>query len=375
MAQTTKLEFVERVCQGLGRVYQETLEHSTAIDVKTAKIIIFSDHHRGLRNGADDFRKSEPAYHAALAYYFNMGHTLILLGDCEELWEERPEDVIKKNTRSFELEQKFHEAEEPRYYRILGNHDDEWHNSDRVKLIQDCYGKKPLHILDGLHIHVKDGEIPLGRFFLTHGHQGTKDSDFQLGSRKNNMAFFSKWAVRYLWRPFQRITKISVNTPAHDFEMADRHDLAMYSWAASQKDTILITGHTHKPVFASQDHLARLNKDLAVIKEELCLSPQDTALRRKLSELEAKIEWVRTKEQKPTAYSPSGQKPKPCYFNSGCCSFSDGDVTGIEISDGMIRLVRWPDDKGEPFPKILDERNLLEIFLELKVDMSRAFMK
>jgi hypothetical protein len=118
-----------------------------------------------------------------------------------------------------------------------------------------------------------------------------------------------------------------------------------------------------------------LNKDLAVIKEELCLSPQDTALRRKLSELEAKIEWVRTKEQKPTAYSSSGQKPKPCYFNSGCCSFSDGDVTGIEISDGMIRLVRWPDDKGEPLPKILDERNLLEIFLELKVDMSRAFMK
>jgi hypothetical protein len=34
----------------------------------------------------------------------------------------------------------------------------------------------------------------------------------------------------------------------------------------------------------------------------------------------------------------------PCYFNTGCCSFGDGDITGIEIADGEIRLVRWPAD-------------------------------
>ena len=90
MAETTRSEFVERIGKGLERVYQGTLEHFKFIDIKTAKIIIFSDHHRGLRNGADDFRLSEPAYHAALAYYFNLGHTLILLGDTEELWEEQP---------------------------------------------------------------------------------------------------------------------------------------------------------------------------------------------------------------------------------------------------------------------------------------------
>jgi len=49
---------------------------------------------------------------------------------------------------------------------------------------------------------------------------------------------------------------------------------------------------------------------------------------------------------------------KPCYFNTGCCSYSDGDVTGIEIVNGEIRLVRWPDDQGNPKAKILDSANL-----------------
>lgn len=366
MAEIT-LEFVERIGKGLERAYQDTLEHSTSIDIKTAKIIVFSDHHRGLRNGADDFRRCEQAYHAALAYYFNMGHTLILLGDIEELWEEHPEPVVKVNAYSFELERKFHEAEGQRYHRIIGNHDDEWHNEQRVKqLIQPYHGQKPLQFLDGLHIHVMDGERELGRFFLTHGHQGTKDSDFQLDSGKNNMAVFSKWAVHNLLRPFQRITKIPTNTPARDFKLSDRHDLAMYTWAAAQKDTILITGHTHKPVFAAQDYLARLNKELVMLTNESLLTPQDPTLRKRLSEIAAKIEWVRTKEQKPASHSSLGLTPRPCYFNSGCCSFSDGDITAIEIVDGIIRLIRWPNDNGDPLPKILDERDLIEIFAELK---------
>jgi hypothetical protein len=51
-----------------------------------------------------------------------------------------------------------------------------------------------------------------------------------------------------------------------------------------------------------------------------------------------------------------------CYFNSGCCAFEDGDITGIEIADGWIRLVRWPDDAGNPKPKILESAALNEVF-------------
>ena len=31
----------------------------------------------------------------------------------------------------------------------------------------------------------------------------------------------------------------------------------------------------------------------------------------------------------------------PSYFNSGCCCFRDGDITGIEITHEKISLVKW----------------------------------
>jgi hypothetical protein len=54
---------------------------------------------------------------------------------------------------------------------------------------------------------------------------------------------------------------------------------------------------------------------------------------------------------------------KPSYFNSGCCCFSDGDITGIEITNGMIRLVKWKYTNAQP-QRILLEEVALEKFLE-----------
>jgi hypothetical protein len=34
-------------------------------------------------------------------------------------------------------------------------------------------------------------------------------------------------------------------------------------------------------------------------------------------------------------------KTKPSYFNTGCCRFEDGDITGIELDDGVLRLIKW----------------------------------
>ena len=56
---------------------------------------------------------------------------------------------------------------------------------------------------------------------------------------------------------------------------------------------------------------------------------------------------------------------KPCYFNSGCCCFLDGDITGIEIADGEIRLIRWPDDEGRPKPRVLESAKLKDVFAAL----------
>ena len=75
-----------------------------------------------------------------------------------------------------------------------------------------------------------------------------------------------------------------------------------------------------------------------------------------LQKLESKLS-----EEERSAPQPI-ENPLPCYFNTGCCSFSDGDITGIEIANGEIRLVRWPDDNDRHQPKILQSGNLGDIF-------------
>ena len=53
------------------------------------------------------------------------------------------------------------------------------------------------------------------------------------------------------------------------------------------------------------------------------------------------------------------EKILPTYFNSGCCCFSDGDITGIEIADGYIRLIKWEID-GSSFVKIVLEEKAFD---------------
>ncbi|MCR6722450.1 MAG: hypothetical protein NVV59_19645 [Chitinophagaceae bacterium] len=49
---------------------------------------------------------------------------------------------------------------------------------------------------------------------------------------------------------------------------------------------------------------------------------------------------------------------KPTYFNTGCCCLPDGDMTGIEIEAGMIRLVKWTSVPEGPQRMVLEERGL-----------------
>jgi hypothetical protein len=205
--------------------------------------------------------------------------------------------------------------------------------------------------------------------FLTHGHQGTRDSDMYLGAKtgeKNELAVISKWLVHNFWRPVQRITGIPSNTPAKNWELlSQRHDLAMYKWADTQPKTVLITGHTHQPVFASNLHLAKLQKELAQASQEIAhLAGEANKLGKleQIGRIAAQIEWVRAKNEQAGPQQETPFEFKPCYFNTGCCSFADGDVTGLEISNGTMRLVRWPDDNGEPLPKVLDDMPIADIF-------------
>ena len=72
------------------------------------KIIIFSDHHKGVCDGADDFAQCERTYQKALDYYYQAGYALVLLGDVEELWENDIHDVMIVNEASFRQEAQFY---------------------------------------------------------------------------------------------------------------------------------------------------------------------------------------------------------------------------------------------------------------------------
>ena len=56
---------------------------------------------------------------------------------------------------------------------------------------------------------------------------------------------------------------------------------------------------------------------------------------------------------------------KPSYFNTGCCCFSDGDITGIEIDDGAIRLIKWTLKDGKPERQVLEETGFEELVMGL----------
>jgi hypothetical protein len=328
----------------LQEVFDSSHQDERELALESARCVIFSDHHKGQRDGADDFRRCERAYHAALGYYLHAGYTLLALGDVEELWECRPKKVIKAYEYTLGLEAEF--QKDGRYERFSGNHDDEWESSKSVK---KYLGKvfPGIEVKEGARFRVTSGGTDLGTLFLAHGHQGTTFSD-----RRRKIARFF---VRNVWRPIQRFLNIPSTTPAKDFELREKHDVTMYSWARNQEKVVLIAGHTHRPVFMSASHHARLEAKLA------------GATGKEAAEARAMLEWTKAQgEHMPGATQRLEGAVKPCYFNSGCCSFGDGDITCLEIIDGEIRLVRWPDDEGRPRPKILDSADLkTEVFSAL----------
>jgi predicted phosphodiesterase len=313
-----------------------------SFDMNTGKFIILSDQHKGGKDLADDFRNTENNYMAALQHYFDEGFTFINLGDCEELWENTPAVAVDKNRLTLLEEAQFLAAE--RYYRIYGNHDLEWkYLFPETIYLKPIFGDK-LAVYEGMTLTTTYNNKSYS-FFLAHGHQGDQRSDGNA---------FSMWFVAAIWTPIQRYLEISIDTISDSFELVDKHNIMMYEWSATQKDLIFISGHTHKPVFASLDHIDRLTKQLEKAKE----TGDATLLTSLQQELEKrKAEYAGKKLVRTMA--------KPSYFNSGCCCFSDGDLTGIEIDNGFIRLVKWKADDKSGKRIVLEESPLFYVFDQL----------
>lgn len=286
---------------------------SISIDLAKDKFILFSDQHKGNRNSGDDFANNEANYISALEYYRQHNFSFINLGDSEEIWKYKVEEVLPKNEKNLAAEAAFHPG---RYYKTFGNHDLIWKNKWDAERLLKNYFTMPLNIYEGILLKARLGEEMLN-IFCTHGHQGDKMSD-------NNA--FSTWVVAHLWAPVQRYLRINVNTPSKDDLLRNKHNKLMHQWSSNRKNVLLITGHTHNPVFASGRYSSHPSNNIEL---------------------------------------GDGQKIRPVYFNTGCCCFNDGDITGIEIADGYIRLIKWYQVDEVPKKKLLEEISLANLLKDL----------
>lgn len=333
-----------RVRDGLEASYAlaQELKNELQVELDDARIVIFSDLHRGVRDSSDDFKRCEATYGRALDYYLASNYTLVVLGDAEEFWECRPRPVVDSYLDSLMREAAFHKQQ--RYFKISGNHDDHWEKPEKVlQLLGPLFGPS-LIVRKNLRLLFRQGQQHLGELFLVHGQQGDYLSD--------RAGKVSRFFVRYVWRPIQRITKISLNTPAKDYSLRGEHSIAMYRWAKQKKGLVLIVGHTHEPVFESKNHLARIEEGIASAQ-----AAGDTV---RAATLDAELERRRAKDS--NAARQSFSHTRPCYFNTGCCAFEDGDITGIEVANGQIKLVRWPAAAGDEDPVILEQAPLQSVF-------------
>src|SRR5687767_14678159 len=164
------------------------------------QFIIFSDQHRGAKNGADDFMNAEAAYLAALDYYYRKNFQFISLGDSEELWENLLGKVKKHNVATFQAEKLF--IQQNRFYKVFGNHDLYWVNDPLAFWqLKNIYGQE-VKVYEGIILQLAIGnrQLAIGNnqdaidkaeesgaklpiaycqltIFLTHGHQGDASSD------------------------------------------------------------------------------------------------------------------------------------------------------------------------------------------------------
>ncbi len=362
----------------IGRGLDEAYDQANTEEPQPAdrlRLVVLSDHHKGMRDDADDFWRCEAAYNAALGYYLEAGYRLVVLGDAEELWESPTEDVVGDEPtypRTLELEGRF--LERGGYTRVWGNHDDQWERHhgalERALRIEERGDRERFTVRESLRLDVLgpyDGgpeQTLLGRLLLVHGHQGTLESEL--------IAPASKFFVRHGWSNIQRFVRRPWNTPSRDHALRGRHNTVMHEWAkaksASAPDpVILIAGHTHQPVFRGSE---RKRPDLAALERELEQIRSDPPSQDAVALVCARIEAERVL-QDPNRNTPdlaAVAMEAPYYFNTGCCSFGDGGITGIEISDGQIRLIRWPWPYGQQKPErqILDDESLANVFSSVK---------
>ncbi len=76
--------------------------------------------------------------------------------------------------------------------------------------------------------------------FLVHGHQGDLWND--------TLWKFTRFLVRYLWRPLEQLGVKDPTSAAKNYQKKEKIEMRLAAWA-QKHETLLVAGHTHRPVF------------------------------------------------------------------------------------------------------------------------------
>lgn len=247
----------------------------------SSRIILMSDIHRGNGSWADDFSKNQNLYFAALTHYYNENYTYIEIGDGDELWKNKNlSDIIYVHRDAFWLLSKF--FNENRLYLIFGNHDMVKRDNSFVKnnfyQYFDEQENKYIPLFENIKLH--EG--------LVLRHRVTDQRIFLIHGHQVSFLDYEMWTlsrflVRYLWSPLELFGVNDPTSTAKNYAKKDAVEKSLTEWVIREKQ-MLIAGHTHRPMFP--------------------------------------------------------EVGEPLYFNDGS-SVHPRCITGIEIADGNITLVKW----------------------------------
>ena len=248
----------------------------------SSRFIIFSDCHRGDNSFADDFANNRNIYYHALQQYYKEGYTYFELGDGDELWENiNFESIFTAHKNVYLLLRKFHW--EKRLNMIWGNHDMVYRDPKYVKKTLSRFFEP----IDGRDKELFEDISYHEALILEH-----RDTDQQIFLTHGHQADWwnytlwrwNRFMVRILWKPLQIWGISDPTSPAKNYKELLKLELRVKKWIIQNNGLITIIGHTHRPRFPEP-----------------------------------------------------GEIPM---FNDGCC-VHPRSITGLEISNGGITLVKW----------------------------------
>ncbi len=248
----------------------------------SSKFILFSDCHRGDNSFADDFANNRNIYHHALKHYFVNDFQYCELGDGDELWENLSfEPIYRAHKNIYKLLKLYHEK--GRLHMIYGNHDMVYRNQSYVK-------KHLSYYFDFKEEKEKDllKDIVYNEAIILKHTQTNQEIFLTHGHQADFMNYhgwrFNRFLVRILWKPLQVWGIADPTSPAKNHKELIKVERRVKKWILQNDNKITVIGHTHRPRFPEP-----------------------------------------------------GDIP---FFNDGSC-VHPRSITGIEIEEGKISLVKW----------------------------------